>query len=973
MILEHGFELLRDEHIDEINTRARIWRHKKSGAELLSLENDDENKVFGITFRTPPKDSTGIAHIMEHSVLGGSRKYQVKEPFVELVKGSLNTFLNAFTAADKTVYPVASTNLQDFYNLVDVYLDAVFFPLITQHHLDQEGWHYELDSIEDPLTYKGVVFNEMKGAFSSPDSVLYRYSFHSLFPDNAYSYESGGDPEDIPDLTYEQFTNFHQTYYHPSNSLIFMYGDDDPQERLRLLDGYLSEFDQQDVDAQVELQLPFDQARRLVFPYSVDAESNNGRTPKALVQMNWALPEFEDATLIMALSVLSYALVSTQASPLHKALIDSGLGEALTGGGISTSSRQLTFSVGLKGVALENVDQVEDLILETLERLADEGIAQEMVEAALNTIEFSLRENNTGPYPRGLSLLFNALNTWSYGRDPLIPLRYENPLSEVKEILESDPTYLQFLIRAYLLENYHRSTVILEPDPNLVLQKEEKERARLAAIRDQMTEEVLGEVIANTKELRLLQETPDLPEALATLPMLTLTDLDKEIKTIPIEVVEIAGQKVLYHDLFTNGIVYLNVGFDLSTLPQNLLPFVGLFGSLLLSMGTESEDYVKLSQRIGRKTGGVGSSTFTSAVKAKESDLAWFFLSGKSTMDQTADLLDIFRDVLITADFDKPERFKQIVLRAKAGSESGLVPAGHSVVNSRLRSHFSRIDWVSEQIDGLGQLFFLRWLEEEIDKDWPAVLQKLEAMRQHIINRESMLINVTLDADNWQTFQPQLDEFITSLPGKYVDYQVWVADSLPANEGLTIPAQVNYVGKGANLYDLGYKLHGSVNVITNFLRTTWLWEKVRVQGGAYGAFSSFNRETGIFTYLSYRDPNLSKTLEAYDNTAGFLRTVDIDQGELTKNIIGTIGSLDAYQLPDAKGFTSMIRYLLGKTDDERQRFRDEVLSTSVSDFREFADYLELVSREGQVVVLGSSDTIAKANKPDAWLEVLSIL
>jgi Zn-dependent M16 (insulinase) family peptidase len=973
MTLDHGFELLRDEQIDEINTRARILRHKKSGAELLSLENDDENKVFAITFRTPPEDSTGVAHIMEHSVLGGSRKYRVKEPFVELVKGSLKTFLNAFTAADKTIYPVASTNLQDFYNLIDVYLDAVFFPLITQHHLDQEGWHYELDSVENPLIYKGVVFNEMKGAFSSPDSVLYRYSFHSLFPDNAYSYESGGDPEAIPDLTYEQFREFHKTFYHPSNSLIFIYGDDDPQERLRLLDIYLSEFDLQDVDAEVKLQAPFERAERLVIPYSIDAESDNGRTPKALVQMNWALPEFEDATLIMALSILSYALVSTQASPLHKALIDSGLGEALTGGGLSTSSRQLTFAVGLKGVAEENVEQLETLILETLEQLANDGIEQEMVEAALNTIEFSLRENNTGPYPRGLSLLLSALNTWTYGRDPLIPIRYEEPLTEVKEILEKDPTYLQTLIKDYLLNNLHRSTVILEPDPNLAQEKEDKEKARLAAVRAEMTEEILHEVIANTRELRRLQETPDSRDALATLPVLTLNDLDKEVKTIPIETISMEGPKVLYHDLFTNGIAYLDIGFDLRTLPQDLLPFVGLFGSLLLSMGTESEDYVKLSQRIGRKTGGIGSSTFTSAVKAQETDVAWFFLRGKATMDQTSDLLDILQDVLLTANLDNPERFKQIVLRAKAGSESSLVPAGHAVINSRLRSHFSRTNWVSEQIDGLGQLFFLRWLEEEINKDWPGVLQKLEATRRHIINRESMILNITLDSDNWQMLQSQLGELLNSLPGKRVDYQVWTPEILPINEGLTIPAQVNYVGKGANLYDLGYELHGSVNVITNFLRATWLWEKVRVQGGAYGAFSSFNKETGIFTYLSYRDPNLFSTLEAYDRTASFLRSVNIDNDELTKNIIGAIGSLDAYQLPDAKGFTSMVRYLVGMTDQERQQFRDEVLNTSILDFRAFADYLEMVSQKGHVVVMGSSDTIAKANDPNAWLEILSIL
>lgn len=973
MTPNHGFELLRDEKIDEINTRARIWRHMKSGAELLSLENEDENKVFGITFRTPPEDSTGVAHIMEHAVLGGSRKYQVKEPFVELVKGSLKTFLNAFTASDKTIYPVASTNLQDFYNLVDVYLDAVFFPLITRHHLEQEGWHYELDGVEDLLTYKGVVFNEMKGAFSSPDSLLSRYSFHSLFPDNAYAYESGGDPEDIPNLTYEQFTEFHKTFYHPSNSLIFLYGDDDPEERLRLLDAYLSEFEQLEMDSQVALQPPFTQAKRMIYPYSVDGNSDNGRSPKALVQMNWLLPEFEDATLVMSLSILSYALVSTQASPLRKALIDSGLGEDVTGGGLSTSTRQMTFATGLKGVARENVDQVEALIVETLDRLVEEGLEAEMVEAAVNTIEFLLRENNTGAYPRGLSLLFGALGTWSYGHDPLLGLRYEVPLAEVKEILTTDDVYLQTLIKDYLLNNVHRTTVILEPDPDLAQAKDEKETAHLAAVQAEMTEDDLRAVVANTEELRRLQQTPDSPEALATLPMLTLADLEREIKTIPIDISELEGNQVLYHDLFTNGIVYLDVGFDLRSLAQELLPFAGLFGNLLLTMGTESEDYVKLSQRIGRKTGGIGSSTFTSAVRQSDSDVAWLFLSGKATMDQVDELIDIVRDVLLTVDLDNPERFKQIVLRAKAGSESSLAPAGHAVVNSRLKAHFSRTDWVSEQMGGLDQLFFLRRLEEEIEADWPTVLERLEATRQQIVNRQTMILNVTLDSENWQTVKPKLSGLVSAVPDRRMDDRAWTPLPLPVNEGLTIPAQVNYVGKGANLYDLGYELHGSVSVITNFLRTTWLWEKIRVQGGAYGAFGSFNLETGIFTYLSYRDPNFEGTLETYDNTASFLRNVNLSQDELTKNIIGTIGSLDAYQLPDAKGFTSMVRHLLGKTDEERQRYRDEVLGTTVADFRAFADVLEQVNKEGHVVVMGSPDTIAEANDPDAWLDVLSIM
>ncbi len=972
MINNHGFQLLRDEHIEEINTRARIWHHIKSGAELLSLENDDENKVFGISFPTPPSDSTGVAHIMEHAVLGGSRKYQVKEPFVELVKGSLNTFLNAMTFSDKTIYPVASTNLQDFYNLIDVYLDAVFYPLITPHHLGQEGWHFELDNLEGELIYKGVVFNEMKGVYSNPDSLLERFSQRSTFPDNTYQFDSGGDPAVIPELTYEQFKTFHDTFYHPSNSLIFMYGDDDPQERLHFLNEYLSDFEAMEVDSSVALQEPFSEPIRLTYSYSVEAQ-DNGQAAKAMVQLNWVLPEFEDPDLVMALSVLSYALISTPASPLRKALIDSGLGEDVTGGGLSTYTRQMTFDVGLKGVELSDVPQVESLILQTLKDLAEDGIEPEMVAAALNSIEFALRENNTGSYPRGLSLMISALNTWLHGRDPLMALRYEKPLENLKARLESDEQILQHLIEKYLISNSHRSTVVLEPDPELAQKWDEAEKDRLAAVRETMDKEDLQQVIDNAEELRILQETPDSPEALESLPVLTLEDLDKEINTIPIEVIKDQETEILYHDLFTNGILYLDVGFNLHTLPQELLPFAGLFGRVLLEMGTESEDYVRLSQRIGSKTGGISPSTFTSAVENDERGAAWLFLSGKATMEQTQDLLDILRDILLTAKLDNQERFRQIALRAKARHESGLIPGGHIVVNTRLRSRFNKGDWAAEQIGGIDNLFFLRDLVDDIEQDWPSVLQKLEKVRGYLLNRKTMLINVTVDEDNWRDVQPQLDEFLQKLPVSAIEFPTWTPAEMPDNEGLTIPANVNYVGKGGNLYELGYEVDGSISVISNALRTTWIWEKVRVQGGAYGGFCIFRKHSGVFSYLSYRDPNLTKTLDNYDGTANFLRQIELSDGELTKSIIGAIGAMDHYQLPDAKGFTSMQRHLIGETDEARQKYRDEVLSTTVEDFRAFATVLEKLNETGQVVVLGSADAIAAANGENEWLRTLRIM
>ena len=553
----YGFELIREREIPEINTRARIYRHIRTGAELISMENSDENKVFGITFATPPTDSTGLPHILEHSVLCGSRKYPVKDPFVQLAKGSLNTFLNAMTFSDKTCYPVASQNLQDFYNLIDVYLDAVFYPRISPQILQQEGWHYELDDPEGEMVFKGVVFNEMKGAYSSPDSLLGRYTEQSLFPDTVYGVDSGGDPTEIPNLTYAQFKQFHETYYHPSNARIWFYGDDDPAERLRLIDSFIREFDAIDVNPHIPTQPRFTEPRALSYGY------DPGEEAKTLMTVNWLLVENSDPETTLGLNILNHILVGTVASPLRKALIDSGLGEDLTGGGIDDQVREMYFSTGLKGIRREDVGRVEALIFEVLGKLAREGIETEMIEASMNTIEFRLREYNTGGYPRGLMMMIVSLSTWLYGQDPLAPLAFEAPLASIKARLAGGERFFESLIARFLLDNTHRTTVILEPDPALREREEAAERARLEAARAAMSREDIEGVVSNTQRLREMQERPDTAEDLATIPSLKLEDLDPQVRLIPTAHTTLGGAPVLTHDLFTNGIIYLDVGFNL--------------------------------------------------------------------------------------------------------------------------------------------------------------------------------------------------------------------------------------------------------------------------------------------------------------------------------------------------------------------------------------------------------------------------
>ncbi|NLE45397.1 MAG: peptidase M16 [Chloroflexi bacterium] len=954
---KHGFELVKEQEIPELNTLARLYRHTATDAELLSLENDDENKTFGITFRTPPTNSTGVAHILEHAVLCGSRKYPVKEPFVELLKSSLQTFLNALTFADKTCYPVASQNLQDFYNLIDVYLDAVFYPRITPEIFQQEGWHYEADSIDAPLTYKGVVYNEMKGAYSSPDTLIGLYSETSLFPDNAYGYSSGGEPEVIPELTYEQFRAFHQAYYHPSNARIFFCGNDDPEERLRLVQAYLKDFEPLHIENTVALQTPFEQARRVAYTYPAGDDVEGSRS---MLTINWLLPPNDEPSLTLALQTLSYVLVGMPASPLRKALIDSGLGEEVIGAGLDDSLRQLYFSTGLKGVDPKNTDQVENLIVDTLTTIRDAGIDHDTVEAALNTIEFRLREQNFGSYPKGLVLMITALTTWLHDGDPCEPIAFERPLSDLKSSLSEDRRFLENLVDRYLLSNPHRVTVVLDPDPELQKQREAAESARLQDVRSVLTPAEIASIIEGARRLKELQEAPDSPEALATIPTLTLNDLDPETKHVPIDELSINEATVLYHDLFTNGIIYLDLGFNLHALPQDLLPYADIFGTALVELGTESEDFVRLTQRIGQTTGGIYPTTFIASTKEREQTAAWLLLRGKATVVHTQELLDILRDVLLTIHLDNQERFIQILLERKAGLEASLIPAGHRVVASRLRSKLDEAGWASEQISGIDHLLALRALIGQARSDWPAVLDRFERLRHALIDRRRMICNITIDESNWSEIQPLVEAFVADIPATGSLVGSWRPVYSAADEGLTIPAQVNYVAKGGNLFDEGYAPSGSSAVITHYLRSTWLWERVRVQGGAYGAFCSFDHHSGIFTYASYRDPNIVETIRNFDRAATFLNTLDVSSDELTRAIIGAIGNIDTYQLPDAKGFSSMRRFLVGYSDEERQRFRDEVLTTTVDDFRAFGCVLEAMNQRALAVVLGSQDAIERA-------------
>lgn len=962
------FTLIEERQVPEIDSLVRLYRHDATGARLLSVINADENKSFGISFRTPPTRSDGVAHILEHSVLCGSRKYPVKEPFVELMKGSLNTFLNAFTYPDKTVYPVASTNAKDFYNLIDVYMDAVLAPRITEDTFRQEGWHYEVDAETGALTRKGVVFNEMKGAYSDPEDMHDDLCRRSLFPDTAYGLDSGGDPAVIPQLDYAAFKAFHATYYHPSNSFIYFYGDDDPAERLAIIDRWLEPYSRIAVDSLPAIQAPFAEPRSSTASYE-------GDEPKAWTAVNWALAPHGDQKFSLGFAILSHILTGTPAAPLRKALIDSGLGEDLAGFGLEDSLRVGAWSVGLKGVHPDKVAEVEALVLSELARLADDGISPDTIEASINTMEFALREKNTGRFPRGLAVMLEALNEWLYDENPIDALGFGAALEAIKKEALGGGVYFERLIRKWLLDNPHRSTVTLLPESGAGARREAAEKAKLEAVRAAMSAGKLEAAAAAAERLKALQETPDSPEALATIPSLSLGDLPREALKIPREEGSLGPSTLLFHDLPTSSILYLDLAFPLDGLREELLPYVGLLGRALLETGAGEMDYVSMSQEIGKHTGGIGTTNLL-VTKWGGGDAAASFIVRSKALARKADkLFSLLQAVLSDAHLDNQERFRQIVLEEKAQAESALIPSGHRLVNLRLLSRLNRADRMSERINGLEQLFFLRRLAARVDTDWTGVLADLEAARAAVVDASKAIVNVTLDRKDFDDLRPAMERFVESLPRRTAQPaeakatmlapQVAGGAPAPTMELLTAPSQVNFVGAAYPLAAAGTHPSGAFLVAKKYLDTTFLWEKVRVQGGAYGGFSSYDLNSGTFAFLSYRDPNLEKTLDIFAEAADYLKNLSIDGEELTRAIIGTIGAVDSYLLPDAKGFTSLVHFLTGYTQETRQTIRDQILAAKTADFKALG---EAISSSRPLAVTGALASKQRVEALPSWVK-----
>lgn len=964
-----GFELIREAEMPEVGGIARLWKHGESGAEVLSVVNQDENKCFGVNFYTPPRDSTGVAHILEHSVLGGSEKYRVREPFVELLKGSLQTFLNAFTFPDKTCYPVASANLQDFYNLIEVYLDAVFHPLLTENTFRQEGWHVEVEESEKPWSYKGVVFNEMKGVYSQGDSMLAELSQQVLFPDNLYSLDSGGNPEKIPDLTWEQFRDFHRRHYNPSNARFFFWGDDPEERRLEIVARAIGNHKKIQREPPVPLQGRFKTPREITAAYPAAEDEK-----RALFTINWLLPERADVLQALKFEMLEHILEGLPGSPLRRALIESGLGEDTTGCGLETDLRQMYYSTGLKGIAPEDVEKAEKLALETLKDLAENGIPDEAVESAINSVEFVYRENNSGRFPRGLAAMIQALSTWLYEGDPIDALAWEKPLAEIKRQVASGEKVFENAIREYFLENPHRVRVTLLPDEKMAEERRQRENSKLEKLRESSSAAEKAAYARITAELQKVQTAPDDPAAIARIPTLRLSDLPKEARKISSEFIG-GSTSFLSHDLPTNGILYANLLLPIEVIPESLIPLIPLFSRALIEMGTKNRDYASLGLEIAARTGGIGAAPIAGLTMEEKTPFLYLGIQGKAVESHVSDLFDIFSEILLEPQQNKNamlDRLYRMALEEKARLEYGLQAAGHAAVSARIRSKLRPEQALNEKFSGISQLRFLQNLEKRLKEEPEKVLKELEQLRSLVVTSRNAILDLTASGSLLETGLKagrNLAERLPANPGLTEGMEIKsckALTSLPKNEAFLTQGQINYTGKGANLYDLGYKYHGSSSVIMRWLRMGPLWENVRILGGAYGAMCSLDKAGGTFVCASYRDPEVGKTLETYDRLGFFARNFRPDQTQLTQAIIGAIGDVDAYLLPDARGARALAWHLAGETEETRQRTRDEILGTTEKDFHDFAEFLDVAGKEGSIAVMGGTKA-AEAARRAGWV------
>ena len=953
-----AYEIIKEQKLEDLNSKGYLLRHKKSGARISVISNDDENKVFYIGFRTPPKDSTGVAHIIEHTVLCGSDKFPVKDPFVELVKGSLNTFLNAITYSDKTVYPVASCNDKDFANLMDVYLDAVFHPNIYKKKeiFKQEGWHYELEDQDAPITINGVVYNEMKGAFSSPEGVLDRLVLNSLFPDTPYSNESGGDPERIPELTYENYLEFHKTYYHPSNAFIYLYGNMDIVEKLVWLDKeYLCNYEEITVDSKIPLQKPFDAPREVREKYSI--ASDESTEDNTYISYNMAIGTTLDPKLYLAFDVLDYALLNAPGAPLKKALLDAKIGKDIMGS-YDSSTYQPIFSVAAKNANPEQKEEFVRIIRDTLKEQVEKGINKKALLAGINSSEFKYREADYGQFPKGLIYGLQSLDSWLYDeKEPFMHLEAAPVFAFLKEMAKTD--YFEKLIQEYMLDNTHVSIVMIEPECGLNAKKEKKLEEQLAAYKASLSADEIKALIEDTAHLKQYQEEPSPKEDLEKIPMLKRSDMKKEASPFINEVRDCDGTTVLFHEMFTNRINYLDFLFDVTDLSEEEIPYLGILKAVLGYMNTSRYGYADLANEINLYTGGVSSSIGVyPSVKKPDSYQAKYEVRTKVLYENTDKAMDIIKDILGTTDITDEKRLYEILAQAKSRLQMSLSSAGHSVSAIRAMSYFSKTAYYNDMTGGIALYRVIADYEEHFEEKKGMLIERLDALRKKIFCKERLMVSLTADREGYDAAVKEIGGLKEILGSGAPQAAVPVLNCVKKNEGFLDASQVQYVSRAGNFVKRGFSYTGALRILKVILSYDYLWLNVRVKGGAYGCMSGFMRN-GDSYFTSYRDPNLGKTNEIYEKTPEYLKNFDADERDMTKYIIGTISDLDTPLNPSAKGSRSLSAYLTGVTYADVQKERDEVINAEPENIRALADLIEAVLSDHNLCVIGNEDAVKK--------------
>ena len=953
------YEILDEHRVEDVQSDGFILRHKKSGARIAILSNNDDNKVFYIGFRTPPEDETGVPHIIEHTTLCGSKKFPVKDPFIELAKGSLNTFLNAMTYPDKTVYPVASCNDQDFKNLMDVYLDAVFNPNITKYEeiFKQEGWHYELTGKDDELKINGVVYNEMKGAYSSPDEVLSSQIYRSLFPDNTYSKDSGGNPEYIPKLTYEAYLDFYHKYYHPSNSYIYLYGDMDVVERLKWLDKeYLSLYDYKKVNSEINKQPAFDEIKNVEAQYSITMDDSQEN--KTYLSYNRVVGDSLDEMLYQAFDVLDYALVSSPGAPVKQALIDAGIGDDVYGS-YDAGILQPVFSFVAKNANASQADEFENIIENTLKEVVKTGINKEALLAGINSSEFKFREADFGQFPKGLLFGLNCLDSWLFDdMKPFIHLECLGTFAKLRKAVDTD--YFEKLIQEYLLDNTHGSSVTVKPKRGLGNEREEALAKELSDYKASLSDEEIKKLIEDTEHLKKYQEEPSSDEDLRKLPMLTRADMKKNAMPFSNIEDELLDVKVVRHDIESNGIDYISFLFDAGDFAQSELGYLGFFTNALGLVSTEKYSYTDLANATNIYTGGISTGTASHPDIKDRNNFVFKFEVKLKVLEKNLDkALELMEQMLLSSDFTDTKRLGELVAQIKARLQANLSSSGHLVAAMRSMSSFSRYALYQDELKGIAFYRSICHIEKELSESPKSVSDKLAAIARKLFARNRMLISFTGNNEAYGNAKPSLEKVIAGFNKMSAVGNQAEVHFNTAKEAFIDASQIQYVAKTGDFICEGYEYTGALRLLRIILSYDYLWINVRVKGGAYGCMNTFLR-SGESYFVSYRDPNLSDTLDVYDRIPEYIKSFSPDERDMTKYIIGTFSALDTPMNPEAKGSRSLSAYLEGITYEQIQKERNEILNAQPEDIRRLADLVEAVLKKDSICVIGNENMIKES-------------